>query len=211
MLKKLNRVFTTREKVLLLALSIIILGAIYYLSIYQPTNDKVKIWKREKESLEEQLVIADKRASQIANMKSEMEGLESRGLTPSFMPSYNAERQELEFLHDILSTNSTEYQANFSTVTRDGNQIRRNFSLSFAANNYSQALNVISSLENSSIRCLIGDMSISSQSGSGLLNGPVNVNCVATFYETMYEGTEDSDLPGDSKKKTVVTESDDLG
>ena len=39
-----------------------------------------------------------------------------------------------------------------------------------------------------------------------IFSGQVDVNCIATFYETMYGGKEDSDLPVDSAPKESDTQ-----
>jgi hypothetical protein len=200
MIKKLSREFSTREKVLLLIMAFVILGAVYYLLIFQPVAEGMKNARLEMESLEEQLAVADVKAMQIINMRAEMDNLESQGLTPTFMPSYNAEKQELDFLHTILSADTEGYQVNFTQVTRNSNQIRRNFNLSFSAKNYKIARSIISKLETGDIRCLVGDMTIASSEKNNILNGEITVSCVATFYETMYEGIEDADLPADSSQ-----------
>jgi hypothetical protein len=207
MIKALKREFTNREKVLLLIMTAVILGSIYYLLIFQPVAEGIKSAKQEITSIEDQLMVADAKARQIINMRAEMDNLEKEGLNPSFMPSYNAGKQELDFLHEILSSNTSLYQVNFTQITRDGNQIRRNFNLSFTAPSYNVAKDIITKLENSDIRCLIGDMTVGAVDKNSIDDGEINVNCVATFYETMYEGVEDSELPEDTSKSSETSAS----
>ena len=202
MMKTFSREFSTREKVLLLLLALIIVGSVYYLLVFQPVSDGLKSAKAEKQSIEELLILADAQAAQIGNMQQEMESIKSQGLAASFMPSYNAERKELEFLHEVLSADTQEYMINFSRVEREGNQIRRNFNLSFTVANYKVAKDIISKLEDGAVRCLIGDMTVGSETEGSILEGEVQIDCVATFYETMYEGIEDADLPKDTSVGT---------
>jgi type II secretory pathway component PulM len=200
--KTLNRELTNREKLLLIILIVIILGALYYLFIFQPTEDRISAANITKANLEDELLIADANASKITGMKEEMADIENNGHILSSMPSYNAGKQEIDFLNDTLSNNTTDYYVGFTQMTRMGNQIRRNFTLTFTADNYKTAKSIIDALENCEIRCLIGDMVVvPSNDEDDLLSGPVDVNCVATFYETMYGGQEDSDLPEDSAPK----------
>jgi hypothetical protein len=197
--KTFSREFSSREKVLLLILALIIVGSVYYLLVFQPVSEGLKSAKAEKQSIEELLILADAQATQIGNMQQEMESIKNQGLAASFMPSYNAERKELEFLHEVLSADTQEYIISFSQVEREGNQIRRNFNLSFTVANYKVAKEIITQLEDGAVRCLIGDMAVGANGEEdSILAGEVQVNCVATFYETMYEGVEDADLPKDS-------------
>lgn len=204
-MKTFNREFTNREKVLLLVMVLIIIGAFYYLMVYEPVSRELEQARVAKLALEEELMVAETKAARIWNMQNEMKAAEERGLTHTYMPSYNASKQEIDFLHNVLSAKTVDYLVNFTQVTRSGNQIRRNFSLSFTVSDYKTAENIIKELEKCEIRCLVGDMSISS-SGDTILSGDVNVGCVATFYETMYEGITDSELPTDSSQSKAVSD-----
>ncbi len=206
-MKTFNREFTVKEKALLVILVLIILGAIYYLMVYQPVTDSLRSARNEKLNLEDEILVAETKANQILNMQKEISGMESSGHILTGMPSYNAGKAEIDFLHETLSAQTTDYYVGFTQLTRQGNQIRRNFTLNFSADSYATAKKIVDTLENSEIRCLIGDMVvISGENGESLMEGPVEVNCVATFYETMYGGKEDSDLPEDSGKTEEVVE-----
>ena len=91
-------------------------------------------------------------------------------------------------------------------MARSGDQIRRNFSLSFAVNDYADAQRVITALAGSHLRCQLDDISCSVnlywlrndyvyRRGDSYLN----VSAKATFYETMVGGEEDSALPAAKK------------
>lgn len=200
-MKTLNRELSTNEKILLGILVIIIVAAAYYLAVFRPVSESLKQSKIEKTNLEEELMLTEARAMQISDMKDEVGRMEKSGHVMSGMPSYNAGKQEIDFLNSTLAEETSDYYVGFTQITRESNQIRRNFSLSFSADNYAAAEKIIDSLENSDIRCLIGDMVVvPGDDEEELFSGPVEVNCVATFYETMYGGVEDSDLPEDSAK-----------
>lgn len=206
-MKTLNREFTLKEKVLLVVLVLIILGAIYYLMVFQPVTDNLRALENEKAYLQDEIVLAEAKADQILNMQKEISSMENSGHILTGMPSYNAGKAEIDFLHETLSAKTTDYYVGFTQLTRNGNQIRRNFTLNFSAENYDTAKKIVDTLENSEIRCLIGDMVvISGENGESLMEGPVEVNCVATFYETLYGGKEDSDLPEDANKAEETVE-----
>ncbi|MBR1627975.1 MAG: hypothetical protein IJ679_01745, partial [Lachnospiraceae bacterium] len=146
------------------------------------------------------------KVAEIHGMESEMQDLKAKGVVASRMPSYNASNEELDFLHLILGATS-DYYIDFTDVTREGDQIRRNFSLQYRTSNYKTALQVLDQLENSEIRCRIGDLSVSpSGESNNIMNGPVQVSVQATFFETMQGGEADAELPEDSAVNEEVGE-----
>ena len=115
---------------------------------------------------------------------------------------------------DVLG-GALQYNITFSNVTRDGDQLRRNFSLQFTTEDYASMERIISRLCDGKLRCLINDISYSvSRYNYSAADRErygvdwyervnvnvdwyerVNVNCTATFFETMVGGVEDAGLP----------------
>lgn len=123
------------------------------------------------------------------------------------MGSYNNVKAELEELNQVLQEADT-YDISFSDVTREGDLIRRTFSLTFSAADYTKAEELISKLCKGQWRCLVSGINFVSQDGD-FAQGGVNVGLAATFYETMTGGTPDSGLPADTSATTstdVTTE-----
>ena len=206
-MKTFTREFSAREKALLIVLVIIILGAVYYLTVFQPVSDSLTRANLDKQSLQDEIIIAEARADQISNMQTERAEMEASGRVLGQMPSYNAGKKEIDFLNDTLSSETADYYVGFTQLTREGNQIRRNFTLNFTASNYEVAKKIIESMERCEIRCLIGDMVVvPAEENEGIMDGAVEVNCVATFYETMQGGIVDTELPEDSAKKATDAE-----
>ncbi len=200
----LTRDFSPREKVLLLVLGIIIIGALYYLLIFQPVNDGIATAKANADNLEIQVMKMDSQVAQIKNMQKSINSLDGNGHIMSIMPSYNAGKQELDFLNTTLAA-SEDYYVGFTQITRQGDQIRREFALKFTVDEYSDAEDIINNLEHSELRCLISDFEINTvEQKSTLDKSEVEVSCTATFYETMYDGKPDAELPEDEKPKSDV-------
>ncbi len=192
-MKILTRDFTPREKFLLTVLLVIIIAAAYYLFVYRTVDAQISAQTAERQSLESQLEIVTAQAQKIQKMAEQIENDTLR----SYMPSYNSSQKELDFLNETLSETEN-YLVNFTTLTRNGDQINRGFILQFTAKNYAQAEKIIKTLEDSEIRCLIGDYMINPlETGDHLLQGQVQVSLKGSFYETMYDGVEDKELPED--------------
>ncbi|WP_026524674.1 MULTISPECIES: type II secretion system protein GspM [unclassified Butyrivibrio] len=209
-MKLLSRKLSSREKVLLGILIGIVVVAVYYLLLFNPLSEQTTSLQAQAQDMENQLVALRAKSDQIAQMKTEIKTLQENGRADHYMPSYNAGSQELDFMHEVLSAQTKDYLISFTKSTRESEQIRRNFSLTFTSKDYATAQKIIDALEQSEIRCLVGDMTVVSNSkdNPNLLKGEVEVSCGATFYETMYEGKEDADLPEDAnaKKKAAASE-----
>ena len=149
-----------------------------------------------------------KKEKQLRDMKEELDSLGELQST-SRMESYNNSKEELSLLNSILES-AQNYSVTFVSVTRNGDQIRRNFNLSFTTSSYASAKKIISSLTASKYRCLIGDIKYSASVRRADKDEPkeggkwvddvyyfdvIKVDTSATFFETMYDGVPDDGLP----------------
>ncbi len=194
----LTRDFTKSEKILLVVLGVVIVAALYYLLVFNQVETQIASSKDNALSLESELQVTQAQINRINTMSKEMEQLSENDVLKSYMPSYNAKKSEIEFLHLILE-DTEDYFISFTNLVREKEQIRRDFSLQFTAKDYSQAQNIIEQLEESEIRCLVGDVYITpKEKEESLLEGMVIVNLTGTFYETLMDGTPDKELPEDT-------------
>ncbi len=193
-----NRSFTSREKALLVIFVIIILGALYFLLVYQPVIEETRQLEDSAQALETQLAALDIKVNQIKNMQNSINDSENNGHILSTMPSYSAGKAELDFLNTTLAA-SEDYYVGFDNITRKGNQIRREFALKFTVSEYAKAEDIIDTLEHSDLRCLISSFEVKPVDKDATVNkDEIEVSCYATFYETMYNGVPDAQLPPDS-------------
>lgn len=192
-MKKLNREFTTREKLLILLLCLVLVGLAYYQFVDQPVRTALTNAHAERDSLNTELAAVNAKLKLMRRMRDEMEDITAGG-TVSEMKSYNNSKAEIELLNDILR-GTPDYSISFANVTRDNDQIRRNFSLKFTSDSYDSVQRIIKRLSASPYRCLVGDLKISAPRDGTMKEGPVSVNATATFFETMVGGTADAGLP----------------
>lgn len=197
-MKVLSRDFTLTEKILLLILSIALIVLAYYQFIDQPVRSGLASAQAEKESLQIELDAVQLKLAQLERMEQEMTGLTGSG-SLSMMASYNNSKAEIALLNDVLE-DTQKYSVSFSDVTRNGDLIRRNFSLQFTAADYAEATELLARLSGSEYRCLLGNVFCDSEDGD-LLKGPVSVSATATFFETMVGGKADAGLPKDEAAK----------
>ena len=186
-MKLLSRNFSTKEKLLIALLAIILIGLVYYKLVYKNIQTALANANAEASTLQSELEMAQIKEAQINQMKNDMTTLSK---SPK-MGSYNNSKLETAFLHTVLSGIS-DYSISFSDVTRNGNQIRRNFTLQYRVPDYDTACDIMKQLTHGEYRCLINDVSCSVGD-----NGATSISLSGTFYETMVGGTPDSALPQD--------------
>lgn len=196
-MKVLSRDFTLKEKILLIFLSLVLLVLGYYFFVDQPVRSGIASANADYEMYSTELTVLQAKIAQLDAMQRELDSLADDNTR---MPSYNANRQEIDFLNAILA-GTQNYTINFSNVTRNGDQIRRSFTLQFTVDSYDEARNRLAALGGSQLRCKLGDLYYSSSTANnrdGEAAQRVSVGVSAVFYETMVGGTPDGALPSDS-------------
>ena len=201
-MKIMSRDFTTREKIMLLVLTLILLAAGYYLVVGQPIRTAINEAKSQQEELSTEMMLLQTKAASLSRMQSELDSIE-QGTDLGKMGSYNNSKAELDELNQLLQDANT-YDISFSDVTRDGDLIRRSFSLTFSASDYNKAADLVNSLCTGEWRCIVSDLRFVA-GDDNLENGSVNVGITATFYETMQGGKADSGLPADTSAAAAGT------
>ena len=199
-MKRLSRDFTRGEKALLLLLALVLVGMAYYFVVDRPVRSSLESAKAEKEALVTELTALQGRLARMEKMQAELEALQANP-EMSHMGSYNNSKAELDFLNELLDE-TDEYTVSFTGVTRDGDQVRRNF-------NYATAERLLKKIYSCDLRCLLNDISYTRTrtyyNTTDRLRYArdyyerVNVTATATFYETMVGGTADAGLPASGK------------
>ena len=189
-MKIMSRDFTRTEKVLIVVLILILLVLAYYQFVDKDVRQSIVNAESEAEMLQVELDAAEKRLVELRSTQAALDKLEAEGKL-SWMPSYNGSKAEVAFLNEILA-DTLQYSITFSGVTRNGAQIRRDFTLQYQTVDYAAAQEIMDRLCAGKNRCLVGD--VKSRIAP---EGTVTINASATFYETMVGGTPDAGLPED--------------
>ena len=192
-MKVLSRDFTLKEKLLLLLLSLVLVGLAYYQFVDQPVRSKVESAHAEANALTTELKTVEAKLEKMHRMRNELDDVTAGG-TASEMGSYNNSKEEYQVLNDILG-NALTYSITFANVTRDNDQIRRNFTFQFTMDDYEAMEEMIDDLLENHYRCLIDDLRCTASRDGDVTEGTITVNGTATFYETMVGGTPDAGLP----------------
>ena len=192
-MKIMSRDFTRTEKILIAVLALILLALVYYQFVDTNVRQAITNAQSEAGMLETELAAAQARLAAAQKVKSSMDELEASG-NMSWMGSYNNSKEEVAFLNGILGA-TMKYSISFAEVTRNGDQIRRSFTLEYQTPDYLSAQDIIVKLRESRNRCLVDDVKCTVNK-----DGYVTVKQTATFYETMVDGIPDAALPQDSAR-----------
>ena len=210
-MKIMSRDFTTREKILLVILLILVLGVAYYWLIFVPCRNNIEAANADRDATQAELMIAQAKEAQLKKMQSELDSLGELRYA-SRMESYNNSKEELRLLNSVLEA-ADEYAVSFASASRNGDQIRRNFTMEFKTFDFTTAKEIIQRLSKSELRCILGDIQYGTSLyrlgdyethvGARLIGDyyyydVITVNMTATFFETMVGGTPDAGLPADS-------------
>lgn len=187
-MKIMSRDFTMAEKLLLVILALILVGLVYYRFVDQTVRQTIANNEADAQMYQTQITAVEGNLARLQSVKKEMDALEEQG-NLSWMGSYNNSKEEVAFLNDILA-DTLKYSIAFADVTRNGDQIRRGFTLQYTCANYKAAQDIALRLCQGKNRCLVGDMQCKYD---GNLN--VEIKATATFYETMVGGVPDAALP----------------
>ncbi len=161
-----NRAFTTREKVLLVILAVLIIGIGYFKLLLEPINTSIENYRNMTASEQDEILVNTALLQKKKQMETELEELFASG-DPTPIPVYDNSGNLLVELHRILDK-SLDYSLNFSGVsTMDVEYlVRRPVSLTFQAPIYAQARAIINELHDSDNVNCISDLSMQINNGN---------------------------------------------
>ncbi|MBE6070316.1 MAG: hypothetical protein E7211_21880 [Clostridium lundense] len=192
-MSKLDKSVKAKDAAIIIIALILLVGFAYYSYVFEPTRSRVAAANARRDELEAQVMTTQTRVAQLQKMQDEMDSI---GTNADRMESYNNSKAEIALLNNCL-VDAKAYSINFTDITRNGNQIRRNFSLQFTTDSYESVRRILTNLTASEFRCLLGDMSYNNSTDRETNEQTVTVNCSATFFETMVGGEADAGLPPD--------------
>ena len=178
-----NRAFTTREKVMMVILALLMIGIGYYKLILEPINLGVEDYNtraaEEQDIITTNMLLVQKKKM----MEAELTELFAQG-DPTPIPSYDNVGPLIVELHSILD-GTVDYTLTFSDTSylSGGYLVRRPIRLDFTAGSYSQARSIINRLHDSVNINQISDLSISLVKNNDQEESGVSVSMVITYFE----------------------------
>ena len=181
----LKRGFTLREKVLLLICFLVGIGIFYYTVIYRSFQNSLERYDISK--IQDEMVILQ---AQVSNKKMmEQYLVDHKDDTYGELAMYNNLSKEISELARIFD-GIEDLSISWSDPTLLNKTVRRNASVSFSTVGYSKVYDLIKAIRNCKYRCLISDLSISTNRSVVLSDtSKVSVRIVITFYEMVDDNT----------------------
>ena len=189
-MKVFSRSFSTKEKILILILVVLLVALVYYRFVDQSIRSSLNDANSKIETTQSELDISTAQLARLKNMDKELNNYEAGG--SSMMPSYNNIKAELAMLDSILAS-TWDYTLNLHDPVLDGDLIRRDIDIRFTTDSFGSALGVVRAFSNSDLRNVIKNISYSSSTGRDGSES-VTMNMGVTFYETIVGGTRDAGL-----------------
>lgn len=179
-----DRAFTAREKVLMIILALIIIGAVYYLFVYAPSSAAVESAQSQLTQVDSELTVQQALATQRESMEEQLEELKSDGASAQTTPKYDNNAKAVAEINKALSGAKT-FTLNFQDPeqSEDGTAMRRTCSISFTAKSYAAAKSIIEDLMDGKYSCLVTDFSITSGASNNSDDTSASVNIV--YYESL--------------------------
>lgn len=191
----LNRSFSTREKVLLLVLAVVLVIGAYYFLVVKNVADTLTANQQQLEEIQIQIDAQNTIAQARSRMEAELAELGDGESLPE-VAVYDNIRNELNELNALMAS-ATSYDLTFDQPELEGSLVRRTVSVSFTVPTYRAALDVVKALENGSYKCLIEDFALN---GKLLPDGSVesvSATMSVTYVETTNGSTNLGGLPAE--------------
>ena len=175
-----RRAFTTREKVLLVILAVIVLALGYWKLILEPINTRVEQAQAAMAAEQDEIIVNTIRVSEKKRMEAELEEIFSSGEAKP-LPDYDNSAMLLVELHTVLAS-AKDYSLSFGTLTAlEGDYIvERPVSLTFTTQTYEQARAILDALRGGASVSAMTDVSINLDGGE---EAPVQVSASLLYFE----------------------------
>jgi len=177
----LSRKFTTRERVLLLILALILLAELYFLLVHQRVERELA----EAQSRTEIATVSYEFESARAEKKQEMlkKNEEARMENTRPLPDYDNSTNVVAYLNGVMAATG-EYNLVFNAVNFSDYAAVRPINMSFSCPGYAAVKDIVAQLENGPYYCEVTGLSMSTDRGIGDMTGEmVSVQMTAVFYE----------------------------
>ena len=158
----LSYTFSKREKVLLLALAVILLGLLWFMLVWQQTaNEKMRI-DAEIAEAEAQTIVANNKVAKQATMQEAIDAQKKAGAKPASLPEYDNTTALMAQLNTILGT-TKDYKLSFDDLDFSSEGVvARGVTITFGCESIEAGRAVMTQLEKGPFACTIDSATITS-------------------------------------------------
>ena len=188
-----KRAFTTREKVMLLVLTVLLIVIAYFKLILEPINNSIDEYQSETAAEQDEILQNTELLTRMNQMQKELEEIYAAG-DPTPIPNYDNSGKLLVELNSILSA-SVDYSLDFGQVSalNDGYIMCRPINMTFTTNTHAETRAIIDALHNSDFTNQISDISVQFENSGSSGNVQVNLYDDVTALFTVRLSVKDSE------------------
>ena len=152
---------STRDLILV---AVLIVALAYYFGIQRPITNQTDELNAEKATIESDITIAQTQVQLKKKMENELSAiLEAADGEPDALPVYDNINNVILEMNSIFGK-SKDYSISFNGETEENSVVRRDIRVSFTVDSYRTAIEKLTSIDQSTNRYLIRDVSITDQS-----------------------------------------------
>jgi len=175
-----KRQFSSREKILLVILALLLLICVYYILVEKPVQDTLLDASQRQNEAESELTVASAQLETMHRMQTALAELDQSAQAD--VPDYDNAKNVVNLLNQAMAL-TEEYTLSFQPVTREGAIARRGIQMNFRCGGYQTGKQILKTLLESDYRCRITSMSVSCVQGRDMRQEDVIVNATVVFYE----------------------------
>lgn len=172
----LSYTFSKREKVLLLALALMVVGVAWFVLVYQGTaNRATELDSRIAETTME-VSAAKAKVAQVEVMKREIENRKEAGAQPTTVPDFDNVTSLMAELNRVLGAASS-YSISFDPLDMSSSSgyALRGIEITFDTSSFAQAESIVESLVFGSYSCSVDSLDVNTAASSGVVSTTIHL------------------------------------
>lgn len=180
----LSRRFTSRERIMMLVLALVLAAALYLIAVHNPVRNSIVEAQAERVTLQTELDSQQKLAERLAEMQAALDEVASSSEAWAITPDYDNVRNVVKLLNTALA-NASGFDLRFAPVTFDESFAVREISMVFTTESYRVAADVIKEIANGPYSCDVGVLRIDSvnSDAENIMQGELTISMTVTYYE----------------------------
>lgn len=175
-----KREFTTREKVMLVVLAVLLLVVGYAKLILEPINQQIETYQAETQNYQMLITAEASKAAQLSQLQQKVDALRESGQTRQ-IPEYDNLQKVMTQLNGVLGA-ASEYALSFGATSSIDYVFVRPMSITFTANSYADARAIIQQLNDGYMNQISSMTCAFTRQDSATV---MQVSLEITYYERM--------------------------
>ena len=175
--------FSTREKILLFALALVVVAVAWYMLVFQNTSAQITSLNGQIADTQSTIAVESARAAQLSQMQSEIDRYKAQGATPVEMPAYDNMQPLMTELNSVMGMADT-YTLSFDQLDTSGTYVKRGVSIDFGCGSYGAAVSIVNALAHGRFPCVVDSFAVvDGSSRSSRTAASTSASVHVTFFE----------------------------